>query len=82
MPYFLCLLKEVKERQKLKATVHELATSYQKDVRQHSVCYNCYDLDDMKRLTLASPASDQHVALLALTVVGAHAVDAAAPLTV
>ena len=43
---------------------------------------NVINLDDVKRLTLASPASDQHVALLALTVVRAHAVDAAAPLTI
>lgn len=35
-----------------------------------------------KRLTLASPASDQCVALLALTVVWAHTVDTPAPLAV
>ena len=41
-----------------------------------------HDLKECKRLTLASPASDQLVAFLALTVIGAHAVDTVAPLTV
>lgn len=50
----------------------------------HNIQYNqtVFLFFVLKTLTLASPASNQSVALLALTVVRAHIVDTAPPLAI